>query len=184
MCLRRDRCHAAMFRCLSCAHTAAAQEFWTTDDPAKAPCPTTNTPAQNHALYAPNVWEAVRLREKYNPHAVVLPVRGRHTADHRRCCSATGHRYRCGFAAAFHRAARACRCRANTRSRPIHCAQYVSWYNPCGVMCSADNIKDMVDVPAQLGAVCSCMRAIAISLRVVAPHYVSVRRLAGTRRTA
>jgi hypothetical protein len=28
---------------------------------------------------------------------------------------------------------------------------YVSWYNPCGTMCSPDNIKDMVGIPARLG---------------------------------
>lgn len=48
-------------------------EFWTTDDPSKAPCNTTNTPAQDAALYSPNVLEAVRLRDTFNPTALVLP---------------------------------------------------------------------------------------------------------------
>lgn len=51
-------------------------EFWTTTDPSAAPCPMTNTPAQNAALYSANVIEALRLRSAYNPSARVLPYAG------------------------------------------------------------------------------------------------------------
>lgn len=50
--------------------------FWATSDPAKAPCPMTNTPAQDKAVYAANCAEMLRVRDTHNPHAMVVPYVG------------------------------------------------------------------------------------------------------------
>eukprot|EP01008_Symbiontida_sp_HLA12_P001412 NODE_2516_length_470_cov_94.766571_g2499_i0.p1 GENE.NODE_2516_length_470_cov_94.766571_g2499_i0~~NODE_2516_length_470_cov_94.766571_g2499_i0.p1 ORF type:complete len:138 (+),score=11.51 NODE_2516_length_470_cov_94.766571_g2499_i0:32-415(+) len=50
--------------------------LYATNNPSSAPCNKTDTPEEDRALYAANVKEAVRLRDKFHPEALVLPYAG------------------------------------------------------------------------------------------------------------